>query len=740
MLSQIDGTIFSVVLCILAGIALRYALYYGREAFEDSQGPRGRETNAKTNDRQYDSHEQGERTRILHDALEREQAAQVRLRRDVERLRDEYYNLQQENKELHKQLDEYEKDEKITAEQLDTLGQALDEQRRLVESERLHSSDLLHQLKASNQTLDQLRQQDVTMAELAEQLRRTQLDRDETAAILATIQKDFQREQQRNQDFLVRNQSLEAELERRMADSHLVEELRGQNGALQALLQDAKEQYQSLQDNRHELRSKFEMASQAIEELRGETFRWRQRAEQLHVELETSQSRVSELTQRERQAEQSRLELEDQLRNAANQIQELSAQQRQWLQESQDQLESMDRERQAELRVVRQQLLATLEDKQQELDELRGELARRMDEHQRLLVELDRLQHVDATVIEKDRQLLSVTQERDSLKRLSDEASDRIEHLENCIRETDGRLRFVATEKDELVLGLQREKESRIVLQNSANSLQDRLRLLETESIELTAVRNRLQTTEQELQSLRNEFAIISSERDELKISHTRSERRLETLEAELLRAQGDLTRRETAARQLRIEKEEALTHLERERNERGLLERKLRLHAQTIEKLTADSRSLESLLERQKALQSSLVAHTQKLHAVSEEKLSDETPIGQLEAADVVNFEPDRNRQRDDRTEMIRDPQRGWIYARPPRQADDLKRIVGIGEIIEAQLHELGVYTFEQIMQWDATAVQAISQELAFKDRIDREQWVKQAARLQKEQHRKAA
>jgi predicted flap endonuclease-1-like 5' DNA nuclease len=736
VLSQIDGTIFSVVLCILAGIALRYALYYGREAFSEQPPAPNREPVATLSDGEQDF---GQRTRLLHDALEREQAAQVRLRRDVERLRDEFYNLQQENQDLHKQLDEYEKQEKIAENQLETLGLTLDEQRRLVESERLHSSDLLNQLKASNQTLEQLRQQDATMAALAEEMRRMTQERDELATTLAAAQNDLHSERQRNQEYNVQFERVESELERRMADAHFMEELRTQNNALQDLLQDSKEQYRSLQDNRDELRSKFEMAAQAIEELRSETGRWRQRAEQLHGELDQSQGRLGEFVQRERLAEQARLDLEEQLRSAAAQIQDLHLQQRQWIQEGQDQLESMDRERQAELRVVRQQLLATLEDKQQELDELRSELARRMDELQRLLVEMDRLQHVDATIVEKERQLSGVTQERDSLKRISDDAAERIEHLEAHIREADGRLRYVATEKDELVLGLQREKESRLVLQNTTNSLQDRVRLLETESIELSAARTRLQTTEHDLQAVRNELGLISAERDELKIALTRSERRLETLEGELLRSQGDLSRRESAARQLRIEKEEALTHLERERNERGLLERKLRLHAQTIEKLTADSRSLESLLERQKALQTSLVAHTQRLNAVSDDKYQGEQHA-ESDGADVVNFEPDRMRNREERTEMVRDPHRGWIYSNPPRHIDDLKKIVGIGEIIEAQLHELGVYTFEQIMQWDPLAIQSISQELAFKDRIEREQWVKQASQLHRERERRAA
>ncbi len=743
MPALIDGTIFSVVLCILAGIALRYALYYGREALSEKQ-PHPRKQAAAASAGADD--EFGERTKILHDALEREQSAQVRLRRDVERLQDEFFQVQRENQDLRGEIDESRNELKVQEDQIEAIGRELDAQRRLVESERLHSSDLLEQLRTSNQTLDQVRQQDVTLSDLAEEVRRVTRERDEFRIQLDTAHAGVENQLELNAHLQHALERLEGEIDRLSADARFADDVRNQNVALQELLHDSKEQVRALQDNRDELRGKFEMASQAIEEFRSENQRWRQRAEQLHVELDQAHNRLGEFAQRERQGDQTRLELEEQIRMANVELQNLNVQQGQWIQEGQEHLESIGRDHQTELRVARQQLLATVEDKQQELDDLRSEMARRLEENQRLLVELDRLQHVDTTILDKERYVATITQERDTTRRAYEEALERIEHLETSVREADGKIRYHATEKDELVLGLQREKESRQALQGTTTTLQDRLRLLESDSIELTTVRSRLQNTDHDLQAIRNELGLLTSERDELKIALARAERRLETVEAELLRSQGDLSRRESAARQLRIEKEEALTHLERERNERGLMERKLRLHTQTIEKLTADSRSLESLLERQRALQSSLSAHTLRLSANSGENatadpLATERVASEaLGVADVVNFSADRNRPRDERGELVRDSRRGLIYTKPPRFHDDLKRIVGVGEIIESQLHELGIFTFEQIMQWDAVAVQAISQELAFKDRIDREQWIKQAARLHREGQRKAA
>ncbi len=63
----------------------------------------------------------------------------------------------------------------------------------------------------------------------------------------------------------------------------------------------------------------------------------------------------------------------------------------------------------------------------------------------------------------------------------------------------------------------------------------------------------------------------------------------------------------------------------------------------------------------------------------------------------------------------------------------DNLKRISGVGEKIEAALNELGIYTFEQIAQWNSDNIAWIDEHLVFKGRIDRENWVEQAKILSK-------
>jgi predicted flap endonuclease-1-like 5' DNA nuclease len=58
----------------------------------------------------------------------------------------------------------------------------------------------------------------------------------------------------------------------------------------------------------------------------------------------------------------------------------------------------------------------------------------------------------------------------------------------------------------------------------------------------------------------------------------------------------------------------------------------------------------------------------------------------------------------------------------------DDLKRIRGIGVLIEKKLNSLGVTHYEQVANWTGADIERISRILDFKGRIERENWIEQA------------
>ncbi|MES2738752.1 MAG: hypothetical protein V4672_20715 [Verrucomicrobiota bacterium] len=76
-------------------------------------------------------------------------------------------------------------------------------------------------------------------------------------------------------------------------------------------------------------------------------------------------------------------------------------------------------------------------------------------------------------------------------------------------------------------------------------------------------------------------------------------------------------------------------------------------------------------------------------------------------------------------------DPVLGLIFKEPPADVDDLTRIQGISPGLQHRLQELGIYKLQQIAAWNTPQVREFSHRLAFKDRIEREQWTVQAQRL---------
>ncbi len=64
-----------------------------------------------------------------------------------------------------------------------------------------------------------------------------------------------------------------------------------------------------------------------------------------------------------------------------------------------------------------------------------------------------------------------------------------------------------------------------------------------------------------------------------------------------------------------------------------------------------------------------------------------------------------------------------------PRRSPDDLKRIFGVGPVLERFLNEQGVFGFDQIAKWTKADIDKFEQQLPnFTGRITREKWVRSA------------
>lgn len=67
-------------------------------------------------------------------------------------------------------------------------------------------------------------------------------------------------------------------------------------------------------------------------------------------------------------------------------------------------------------------------------------------------------------------------------------------------------------------------------------------------------------------------------------------------------------------------------------------------------------------------------------------------------------------------------------VFDAAPTNADDLKKIKGVGPGLEKTLNELGIYTFAQIATWGAAEIAWVDARLKFKGRITRDDWIGQS------------
>ncbi len=68
------------------------------------------------------------------------------------------------------------------------------------------------------------------------------------------------------------------------------------------------------------------------------------------------------------------------------------------------------------------------------------------------------------------------------------------------------------------------------------------------------------------------------------------------------------------------------------------------------------------------------------------------------------------------------------------PAKPDDLKRIKGVGPVLQKKLNSMGVYKYSQIAVWKKNEVEWVDNFLNFKGRIDRDEWIPQCKAYAKE------
>jgi len=66
-----------------------------------------------------------------------------------------------------------------------------------------------------------------------------------------------------------------------------------------------------------------------------------------------------------------------------------------------------------------------------------------------------------------------------------------------------------------------------------------------------------------------------------------------------------------------------------------------------------------------------------------------------------------------------------------PEGEPDDLKKISGVGPVLEDKLNELGIYHFWQVAKFEQKDIDLVNDAMSFPGRIERDEWIDQAKHL---------
>ncbi len=604
------------------------------------------------------------------------------------------------------QLDE-EKHQRMTTEDqlhqeqqrnLEQLGQVDNEWRqkhKRLETDLLHRTTDVKQLTVENErAAEKLHAAEAQIAELQSEL----------ATLNSLLLTARQNENGLEKEYV----SLESSLR---SHSELLKESRGQCAAALSAKKLAEE---SLRDARNQLEDQQLLLSK-IEETTAASEAVKLRCVSLEQSLENSQDRLHQLTAQRDSSLLAQKELNETISALRTRLENQEQTIRQLREKSDDFAIQMRDERDSRLEIeasakdVKHQMQSEIHEIRTEIEQLereRGELT-------------SRIQEMENASEQATSQLEQRTAEIAKANRACDQLATQIATMEQSqmraasrLEERAAEIAQLTSERDQLASGLTRLQQNH---SESTTRLKER-------SLELEKIKSKRDELSSELESFRSENASLALERDELrqqlnslKENYSRGSSLLEqrVMEIDALRQE----RNELSARLLQAELHTSQSdEMSRYQNE----EIKTRVNALIVQRDQAFS-DLQNQRKEIEALRA-------EINTLSQDQSQ----------AVILQFGEQVDSEYGGRTR--RDAKRGVVYDEAPNSPDDLKLISGIAEVLEKRLNEYGIYTFKQIMHWEDKTVQEFSTLLAFKDRIDRDDWIGQAARFYFAKRRKAA
>ena len=396
------------------------------------------------------------------------------------------------------------------------------------------------------------------------------------------------------------------------------------------------------------------------------------------------------------------------------------------------------------------------------LNELREKLEKQNAKHQKQLAEaqltsgklkedfdteVEMLHEVaEKEVLDLKKQLQEARNNIAAFKANQDKESQRLQEFEGLalqlaqretqLNELSMSLQSSSTDYQQQVVKLDTQREQLAIdLETARQQLKDQLKqdsetigLLQGERNDLREEVDRLHEKIADLQE-----ALVKAERSHQQIADDNG--LLEQTKIRAAHLEKDLIRKETALKHLLAESNE----LARLRDEHASsLRRQAELQAR-LDSMMANHLTDQTLREQIRDQENTIESLRNEIAGLQDNRPSESDPTvisftQALKQRNESTYDPDYGGR------VRHDSARGIVFTEAPDSRDDLKRISGIATVLEGRLNEFGVYTFKQIMHWTPEEVEEFSRLLAFRDRIERDDWQSQASNFYRQKQAGAA
>ncbi len=381
---------------------------------------------------------------------------------------------------------------------------------------------------------------------------------------------------------------------------------------------------------------------------------------------------------------------------------------------------------------------------------------------------LEAMQHrceaLQESIENSKERLNQITMERDTAISAEKQALEAVGGLRKRTENQESTIRDLREKSEQMATTVQLEMNARTELEETLNQKQRQfeIRLNSYEGIEgrIDELKDALAAKEAEVDALESrreeQLAAMQSElkdalaakEAEVDALETRREEQLAAMQSELKDA---LAVKEAEVEALESRREEQLAAMKselsvelEEQNQEFLL--RIQHLVEQRDKAMVECNELRDELDRAQLMSRQnevTIRNLRRERGAVLMRNRQTTQITQTDFPRIHQSEEETYSSHDDYGGQTRlDPVRGVVFTEAPDTSDDLKKISGIAEILEKRLNDFGIFTYKQIIEWDRKAVDEFSALLAFRDRIDRDDWKGQAQVLynQKYVERRAA